>query len=169
MEDSRLTLVFFSIPFSSPAFINLSLLLIVLLICKTVFVFRWFADVSTTIILEPGSVLEFLKANQSVETPRQIDWVKVVLAFKCKNWEHAWLLLFWAFEFLIETWQAAKMLKHMRVKATHRNMEFKIIGLSQKPCNQQLYGPHDCTFNINCLSFSLCLTFFTVFQVFDED
>lgn len=85
MEDSRLTLVFFSIPFSSPAFINLSLLLIVLLICKTVFVFRWFADVSTTIILEPGPVLEFLKANQSVETPRQIDWVKVVLAFKCKN------------------------------------------------------------------------------------
>jgi len=89
-------------------------------------------------ILEPGPVIEFLKANQSVETPRQIDWIKVVLAFKCNNWEHDWLLLFWACEVFIETWQAAKMLKHMRVKATHRNMEFKIIGLSSKPCNQQL-------------------------------
>lgn len=68
-------------------------------------------DVSTTMILEPGPVIEFLKANQSVETPRQIDWIK-----------------------------AAKMLKHMRVKATHRNMEFKIIGLSSKPCNQQLFS-----------------------------
>lgn len=31
------------------------------------------------------------------------------------------------------------MLKNLRVKARHRNMEFKIIGLSEKPCNQQLY------------------------------
>lgn len=39
------------------------------------------------------------------------------------------------------------MLKHMRVKASHRNMEFKIIGLSDKPCNQQSYVPYDCAFN----------------------
>ncbi|XP_023640947.1 protein argonaute 6 isoform X2 [Capsella rubella] len=67
-------------------------------------------DVSTTMIVEAGPVIEFLKANQSVESPRQIDWIK-----------------------------AAKMLKNMRVKASHRDMEFKIIGLSQKPCNQQLF------------------------------
>ncbi|KAL1205751.1 Protein argonaute 6 [Cardamine amara subsp. amara] len=68
-------------------------------------------DVSTTMILEPGPVIKFLLANQSVESPRQIDWIK-----------------------------AAKMLKHMRVKASHCNMEFKIIGLSPKPCNQQLFS-----------------------------
>ncbi|XP_010509947.1 PREDICTED: protein argonaute 6-like [Camelina sativa] len=68
-------------------------------------------DVSTTMILEPGPVIKFLLANQSVESPRQIDWI-----------------------------QAAKMLKHMRVKASHSNMEYKIIGLTQKPCNQQLFS-----------------------------
>ena len=31
------------------------------------------------------------------------------------------------------------MLKNLRVNARHRNMEFKITGLSEKPCNQQLY------------------------------
>ncbi|KAL0710621.1 hypothetical protein Bca4012_017599 [Brassica carinata] len=68
-------------------------------------------DVSTTMVLKPGPVIEFLKANQNVELPRQIDWIK-----------------------------ASKMLKHLRVKASHRNMEFKIIGLSAKPCNQQLFS-----------------------------
>ncbi|KAH0932582.1 hypothetical protein HID58_009699, partial [Brassica napus] len=67
-------------------------------------------DVSTTMILKPGPVIEFLKANQNVELPRQIDWIK-----------------------------ASKVLKNLRVKASHRNMEFKIIGLSAKPCNQQLF------------------------------
>ncbi|CAL5409242.1 unnamed protein product [Camellia sinensis] len=30
------------------------------------------------------------------------------------------------------------MLKNMTVKTRHSNVEFKIIGLSEKPCNQQL-------------------------------
>ncbi|ESQ51884.1 hypothetical protein EUTSA_v10016224mg [Eutrema salsugineum] len=68
-------------------------------------------DVSTTMILKPGPVIEFLKANQNVKLPRHIDWNK-----------------------------ARKMLKNLRVKASHRNMEFKIIGLSEKPCNQQLFS-----------------------------
>ncbi|VVB07350.1 unnamed protein product [Arabis nemorensis] len=68
-------------------------------------------DVSTTMILKPGPVIEFLLANQNVELPRKIDWIK-----------------------------ARKMLKNMRVKASHRNMEFKIIGLSEKPCNQQSFS-----------------------------
>ncbi|KAL1221220.1 Protein argonaute 6 [Cardamine amara subsp. amara] len=67
-------------------------------------------DVSTTMILQPGPVIKFLLANQSVQSPQQIDWTK-----------------------------AGKMLKHLRVKALHRNMEFKVIGLSPKPCNQQLF------------------------------
>nr|GMD81033.1 protein argonaute 16-like [Ipomoea batatas] len=44
------------------------------------------------------------------------------------------------------------MLKNMRVKATHSNREFKIIGLSELPCNKQFFsmkvksggGSHDC-------------------------
>ncbi|KAK1389079.1 Exonuclease/helicase-like [Heracleum sosnowskyi] len=64
-------------------------------------------DVSTTMILTPGPVIEFLKANQGAREARAIDWVK-----------------------------AKKMLKNMRVKATHSNREFKIIGLSEKPCTE---------------------------------
>ncbi|KAL0400198.1 UNVERIFIED_CONTAM: protein argonaute 16 [Sesamum radiatum] len=68
-------------------------------------------DVSTTMILKPGPVLDFLLANQNVKETRYIDWVK-----------------------------AKKMLKNLRVKAIHSNMEFKIIGLSEKPCNQQFFS-----------------------------
>ncbi|XP_020555003.1 protein argonaute 16 isoform X2 [Sesamum indicum] len=67
-------------------------------------------DVSTTMILKPGPVLDFLLANQNVKETRYIDWLK-----------------------------AKKMLKNLRVKAMHSNMEFKIIGLSDKPCNQQFF------------------------------
>ncbi|KAG8387057.1 hypothetical protein BUALT_Bualt03G0213700 [Buddleja alternifolia] len=68
-------------------------------------------DVSTTMILKPGPVVDFLLANQNVKEHRFIDWLK-----------------------------AKKMLKNMRVKAIHSNMEFKIIGLSEKPCNQQFFS-----------------------------
>ncbi|KAJ4975109.1 hypothetical protein NE237_000215 [Protea cynaroides] len=67
-------------------------------------------DVSTTMILTPGPVVDFLTTNQNVRDYRQIDWVK-----------------------------AKKMLKNMRIKTRHNNMEFKIKGLSEKPCNQQLF------------------------------
>ncbi|KAL8474253.1 hypothetical protein ACS0TY_030902 [Phlomoides rotata] len=67
-------------------------------------------DVSTTLILKPGPVVDFLLSNQNVKDPRYIDWGK-----------------------------AKKMLKNMRIKATHSNMEFKIIGLSEKPCNQLFF------------------------------
>ncbi|KAI9176883.1 hypothetical protein LWI28_008243 [Acer negundo] len=68
-------------------------------------------DVSTTMILKPGPVIDFLIANQNVQEPRHLDWLK-----------------------------AKKMLKNLRVKPRHRNMEYKISGLSDKPCNQ-LYFP----------------------------
>lgn len=67
-------------------------------------------DVSTTMILKPGPVIDFLIANQNVREPRFIDWTK-----------------------------AKKMLRNLRVKPRHRNMEFKIVGLSEKPCNQQFF------------------------------
>ncbi|EYU42875.1 hypothetical protein ABFS82_13G013200 [Erythranthe guttata] len=68
-------------------------------------------DASTTLILTPGPVVDFLLVNQNVKETRYIDWAK-----------------------------AKKMLKNMRVKARHNNMEFKIAGLSEKPCNQQLFS-----------------------------
>ncbi|WCJ37485.1 Argonaute family protein [Euphorbia peplus] len=67
-------------------------------------------DVSTTMILTPGPVIDFLKVNQNVRDSRYIDWVK-----------------------------AKKMLKNLRVKTRHKNMEYKIIGLTEKPCNQQCF------------------------------
>ncbi|PIA62518.1 hypothetical protein AQUCO_00200494v1 [Aquilegia coerulea] len=67
-------------------------------------------DVSSTMILMPGPVLDFLLTNQNLRDPRQIDWGK-----------------------------ASKMLKNLRVKARHNNMEFKIIGISEKACNQQYF------------------------------
>ncbi|KAF5458289.1 hypothetical protein F2P56_022326 [Juglans regia] len=67
-------------------------------------------DVSTTMILKPGPVIDFLMANQNVREPRNIDWLK-----------------------------AKRMLKNLRIKTLHRNTEFKIIGLSEKPCNQQFF------------------------------
>ncbi|OAY67541.1 Protein argonaute 16, partial [Ananas comosus] len=67
-------------------------------------------DVSTTMILTPGPVVDFLLANQNVKDPRQIDWIK-----------------------------AKRMLKNMRIKTRHRNMEFKIIGISELPCHQQTF------------------------------
>ncbi|KAK9077377.1 hypothetical protein SSX86_005714 [Deinandra increscens subsp. villosa] len=67
-------------------------------------------DVSSTLILTPGPVMDFLKSNQNARDARSIDWVK-----------------------------AKKMLKNMRIKTTHSNREFRIIGLSEKPCNQLLF------------------------------
>ncbi|KAL8123674.1 hypothetical protein AgCh_011599 [Apium graveolens] len=64
-------------------------------------------DVSTTMILTPGPVIDFLRANQGIEDARRIDWIK-----------------------------AKKMLRNVRVKAMHSNREFKIKGLSEKPCNE---------------------------------
>ncbi|XP_022771735.1 protein argonaute 16-like isoform X2 [Durio zibethinus] len=71
-------------------------------------------DVSTTMILKPGPVMDFLKLNLNVNNIR------------FENDAHFWL-------------KAKRMLKNMRIKTTHRNMEFKIIGLSEKPCSEQYF------------------------------
>lgn len=53
-------------------------------LCPRVYVQRtrftcWFdsVDVSTTMILTPGPVIDFLKANQGARDARAIDWIKV--------------------------------------------------------------------------------------------
>ncbi|KAK3129682.1 hypothetical protein QOZ80_6BG0483240 [Eleusine coracana subsp. coracana] len=67
-------------------------------------------DVSTTMIVTPGPVIDFLLQNQKVSDIRDIDWPR-----------------------------AKKMLRNLRVKAKHNNMEFKIIGLSEQPCSRQTF------------------------------
>ncbi|KAL6130207.1 hypothetical protein ACLB2K_068588 [Fragaria x ananassa] len=67
-------------------------------------------DVSTTMIVKPGPVLNFLMDNQNVKTPYQIDWIK-----------------------------AKRMLKNLKVETYASKMEYKITGLSDKPCKQQTF------------------------------
>ncbi|KAJ0854098.1 putative post-transcriptional gene silencing PAZ-Argonaute family protein [Helianthus annuus] len=67
-------------------------------------------DVSTTMIVRPGKVVDFLLENQNAKSIRDIDWMK-----------------------------AKRMLKNLRVKTFPSNLEYKIIGLSEKPCRQQMF------------------------------
>ncbi|PIA48671.1 hypothetical protein AQUCO_01400922v1 [Aquilegia coerulea] len=68
-------------------------------------------DVSTTMIVQPGPVVDFLIANQNVRDPYGIDWAK-----------------------------AKRALKNLRVKIIPSNSEQKITGLSELPCSQQLFS-----------------------------
>ncbi|KAJ0978051.1 hypothetical protein J5N97_013525 [Dioscorea zingiberensis] len=67
-------------------------------------------DVSTTMIVRPGPVVDFLIENQNVRDPYQIDWSR-----------------------------AKRMLKNLRIKVAPSNTEYKIVGLSELPCNQQIF------------------------------
>ncbi|VAH24068.1 unnamed protein product [Triticum turgidum subsp. durum] len=67
-------------------------------------------DVSTTMIVKPGPVIDFLLANQKVDHPDKIDWQK-----------------------------AKRALKNLRIKTTPANSEFKIVGLSERNCNEQMF------------------------------
>ncbi|KAJ6425109.1 hypothetical protein OIU84_025805 [Salix udensis] len=67
-------------------------------------------DVSTTMIIQPGPVVDFLIANQNVRDPFSLDWAK-----------------------------AKRTLKNLRVKASPSNQEYKITGLSEKTCKEQLF------------------------------
>ncbi|KAI3448748.1 hypothetical protein Pfo_005413 [Paulownia fortunei] len=67
-------------------------------------------DVSTTMIVKPGPVIDFLLMNQKVDNPGQIDWTK-----------------------------AKRMLKNLRIKATNSNLEYKISGLSDLRCREQTF------------------------------
>ncbi|QCE01526.1 protein argonaute 4-like [Vigna unguiculata] len=67
-------------------------------------------DVSTTMIVTPGPVVDFLIANQNVKDPFSLDWVK-----------------------------AKRTLKNLRIKASPSNQEYKITGLSDLPCKDQLF------------------------------
>ncbi|KAF1868682.1 hypothetical protein Lal_00036120 [Lupinus albus] len=67
-------------------------------------------DVSTTMIITPGPVVDFLIANQNVRDPFSLDWAK-----------------------------AKRTLKNLRIKTSPSNQEFKITGLSELPCKEQMF------------------------------
>ncbi|GKB96912.1 argonaute 4A-like protein [Tanacetum coccineum] len=67
-------------------------------------------DVSTTMIVKPGKVVDFLLENQNVRDIKDIDWTK-----------------------------ARRMLKSLRIKTFPSNLEHKIIGLSEKTCRDQKF------------------------------
>lgn len=71
-------------------------------------------DVSNTIVVKPGPVIDFLIANQNVQSAKEVDWDK-----------------------------AKRTLKNLRIKTVHTNMEFKIIGLSPLPCSEQTFSLKD--------------------------
>ncbi|CAN6349965.1 unnamed protein product [Urochloa humidicola] len=67
-------------------------------------------DVSTSMIVKPGPVIDFLRDNQKVDDPSRIDWQK-----------------------------AKRALKNLRIKTIHANGEFKIVGLSERNCKEQTF------------------------------
>lgn len=67
-------------------------------------------DVSTTMLIKAGPVIDILLENQGVENPWRINWSK-----------------------------AKQFLKGLRIKTVHTHMEFKIAGLSDKLCKEQLF------------------------------
>ncbi|KAJ0469097.1 putative post-transcriptional gene silencing PAZ-Argonaute family protein [Helianthus annuus] len=68
-------------------------------------------DASTTMIVRPGKVVDFLLENQNVRNIREIDWIK-----------------------------AKRTLKSLRIKSFPSNREHKIIGLSVKTCGEQTFS-----------------------------
>lgn len=56
---------------------------------------------------------------------------------------------------LCGTLQAKRMLKNLRIMTRHTKMEFRITGLSEMPCNQQLYVTDSYT----------CLPFLPLFSI----
>ncbi|KAI3989961.1 hypothetical protein MKX01_003664 [Papaver californicum] len=68
-------------------------------------------DVSTSMVIQPGPVVDFLINNQGVKDPGDIDWAK-----------------------------AKRSLKNLRIKASPSNMEYKITGLSELPCDRQTFS-----------------------------
>ncbi|CAL4957224.1 unnamed protein product [Urochloa decumbens] len=67
-------------------------------------------DVSTTMIVKPGPVVDFLINNQKVDFPQKIDWAK-----------------------------AKRTLKNLRIKISPSNAENKIVGLSDRPCRETMF------------------------------
>ncbi|KAL1204266.1 Protein argonaute 9 [Cardamine amara subsp. amara] len=67
-------------------------------------------DTSTTMIVQPGPVVDFLLANQNKKDPFSVDWNK-----------------------------ARRTLKNLRVQVAPSNREYKISGVSEHKCKDQMF------------------------------
>ncbi|CAH2060775.1 unnamed protein product [Thlaspi arvense] len=79
-------------------------------------------DVTTTMIIKPGPLIDFVLANQDAKDPFSVDWSK-----------------------------AKRALKNLRVKVSPSNQEFRITGISDKICSEQKfeYRPRNALKNEN--------------------
>ncbi|XP_065852608.1 protein argonaute 4A-like isoform X1 [Euphorbia lathyris] len=68
-------------------------------------------DGSTTTIIQPGPLIDFLLANQRVSTPLQLDWSK-----------------------------AKRAMKNLRIKTENNNQEQRITGVSESICREQIFS-----------------------------
>lgn len=68
-------------------------------------------DGSTTTIVQPGPLVDFIIANQNCRDPYQVDWAK-----------------------------AKRTIKNLRIKITTTNQEYKITGLSESKCQDQMFS-----------------------------
>ncbi|XP_047057385.1 protein argonaute 4A-like [Lolium rigidum] len=68
-------------------------------------------DLSTTMVVRHGPVIDFLLFNQNIKDCKRIDWGK-----------------------------AKRALNNLWIKTTHRKAEFKIVGLSEKRCYEQKFS-----------------------------
>lgn len=96
-------------------------------------------DTSTTMVVQPGPVVEFLLANQNVRDLYSVDWTKVHRLLLCSRISTD-VLAYSRSTYLIFTFhQAKRALKNLRVKVAPSNREYKISGLSDYPCKEQMY------------------------------
>lgn len=106
------------------------------------FFFRLFfsLDTSTTMVVQPGPVINFLLANQNVNHPNYLDWNKVHhLILCCSILADVLLSLRSVLNYLTFPHQARRALKNLRVKVSPSNREYKITGLSEERCKYQMY------------------------------
>ncbi|KAF5751651.1 hypothetical protein HS088_TW02G00667 [Tripterygium wilfordii] len=68
-------------------------------------------DVTTTMTIKPGALVDFLLEHQNARDPFSVDWAK-----------------------------AKRTLKNLRIKVNPSNQEYKITGLSEQPCKEQLFS-----------------------------
>ncbi|KAA8516309.1 hypothetical protein F0562_016602 [Nyssa sinensis] len=68
-------------------------------------------DGSTTMIVQPGPLVDFVISNQNVRDPFQVDWTK-----------------------------AKRTLKNLRIMVKPSNTEYRITGLSENSCKEQMFS-----------------------------
>ncbi|KAF5744968.1 hypothetical protein HS088_TW07G00549 [Tripterygium wilfordii] len=68
-------------------------------------------DVTTTMTIKPGPLVDFLLEHQNARDPFSVDWAK-----------------------------AKRTIKNLRIKVNPSNQEYKITGLSEQPCKEQLFS-----------------------------